>query len=124
MEPIHTKIRLEGARATQSRVVEVSARVNMDGPYLCLPAAVVATLDLPAQGSRIIITVDNDAREYPYVGPVTVQCGEHVCFTGAVEFGDEVVLGTIALHALGLTVDQTQGRLVTAPVPSAPWLRD
>ena len=124
MEPIHTKIRLEGARVTQSRVVEVSALVNTDGPYLFLPATVVTTLDLPAHGTRTVTTADGDAHECPYVGPVTVQCGEHLCFTGAVEFGDEVVLGTIALNALGLTVDQAGERLITAPVPPQPWLRN
>ena len=40
-----------------------------------------------------------------YVGPILLQVGRAKAFTGAIEFGDKVVLGSIALGQLGLKID-------------------
>ena len=111
MEPIYASISLENSCRTQFRAREVRALVKAETLFLCLPTQVVAALELKAYGFRMVNTPGGMRERGRYVGPVTLQWGSHVCFTGAVEFGDEVVLGSMALDALDLNVDPLKRRL-------------
>ena len=111
MEPIHASISLENSCRTQLRVQEVRALVKTEALFLCLPAEVVAALELEAHGFRMVSTSGGIRERCRYVGPITLQWGSHVCFTGAVEFGGEVVLGSLPLDALDLNIDALKRRL-------------
>ena len=108
MEPIHASISLENSCLAQLRMEEVRALVKTEALFLCLPARLVAALGLEAYGSRMVSTSGGISERCRYVGPVTLRWGEHVCFTGAVEFGDEVVLGSMPLD---VNVDAVKRRL-------------
>lgn len=111
MAPIYASISLENSCRTQWRVQEVRALVKTEALFLCLPAPVVAALELEAHGFRTVSMPGGIRERCRYVGPITLQWGSHVCFTGALEFGDEVVLGSMPLDALDIDVDALKQRL-------------
>ncbi len=111
MDQIFATIRLENALNGPVRVVETFARVDTDMPYLCLPATVVAKLELASNDARLVELTDGSRVWCRYVGPIRLQLGQSQAFTGAVELGDEVVLGSIPLSALVLKIDHATGKL-------------
>ena len=116
MRPFYTNIRLENSHDAQPRVLEVRALVDMASFHLCLPAPLVSALGLEGTCFRFLTKADGSRQKCRYVGPVTLQCGSHTCFAGAVEAGEEVVIGTIPLAALGLTLEPATSQLVSVPL--------
>lgn len=113
--PRTVNIRLENALGGPTRIVEVSASADADADYLCLPAAIVRRLGLPSSNTRNVSARHGLVVQCRYVGPVLIQVGRASAYTGAVELGDEVVLGKIALGHLGLKIDPLENDLVADP---------
>ena len=114
MNTTHTKIRLENSCPQTS--LEVRALVDPGVLPLYLPTTVVRTLGLGGEGVRLVKSPDGTWQKCRYVGPVTLQCGTAQGFSGAVEFGDEVVLGSLPLGHLSLKLDPLTMRLTSVPV--------
>lgn len=114
--PKHVVIRLENALGGPARVVEITAVLDAEAHHLQLPSALVRRLNLAVTPDvRTVKTPDGQRSQCRYVGPVLIQAGQARCFAGAVEFGEEVVLGTIPLTHLGLMIDSITGGLVADP---------
>ena len=120
MNTIHTKVRLENSCGTHRRVLEVRALVDPAMLFLCLPAPVIRALSLEGSCFRYVKQSFGPAQKCRYVGPVTLQCGAHQGFSGAVEYGEEVVIGSLPLGQLGLTLDPDTLQLVSVPVRICP----
>jgi clan AA aspartic protease len=112
---IHTKIRLGNPRREGSRAMEVITLVDTASNYLCLPATIVAELGLESDTRRIVTTADGGKHECRYVGPVEVRFADRVCFVGALELGDEVLLGAIALEDMDLVINPSRQTLTVNP---------
>jgi clan AA aspartic protease len=112
---IHAKVRLGNPRREGSRALEVPALVDTGSNYLCLPAATVAELGLEADTTRIVTTADGTNHECRYVGPLEVRFEDRVCYVGALELGDEVLLGAIPMEDMDLVLNPSRQAVTVNP---------
>ena len=110
---IYTKIRIANPRHDIPRDLEVPAMVDSRSELLCLPADIVAELGLEANTTRIAETADGSYHRCRYVGPVRVRFEDRECYVGALELGDEVLLGAVPMEDMDLVVNPRL-RAVTA----------
>ncbi len=100
-----TKIRLANPREESPRDIEVSALVDFGADVMCLPEAVVMELGLQANTTRMAATAGGEFRRCRYVGPVRVRFEDRECYVGALELGDEVLLGAIPMEDMDLVIN-------------------
>ena len=79
------------------------------------PATVVAELGLEGETRRKFTTADGLTHECRYVGPVRVRFEDRVCFVGALELGDEVLLGAIPMEDMDLVVNPRRQAVTVNP---------
>ena len=86
------------------RKVVVQARADTGADFLCLPSEVVLQLNLEGEERRTYSTADGVSHSCRYVGPVKVQFDNRSCYVGALELGNEVLLGAIPMEDMDLVV--------------------
>ena len=112
---VHTKIRLANPPLEESRAMEVTPLVDTGANYLCLPAETVLELGLGANTTRVVTTADGTKHECRYVGPVEVRFKDRVCYAGALELGDEVLLGAIPMEDMDLVINPFRPEVTVNP---------
>ena len=110
---VYTRIHLANPRHNAPSDLEVRAMVDSGADVMCLPPDVVAQLGLEANTTRMATMADGERRRCRYVGPVRVRFEDRECYVGALEMGDEVLLGAIAMEDMDLTINPRL-RMVTA----------
>jgi hypothetical protein len=71
---------------------------------LCIPEHLAIQLYLAELERREVVLPDLHRRSVPYVGPVEVRFRNRRCFTGAMVWGHEVLLGAIAMEDMDLVL--------------------
>lgn len=118
---IRTKIKLANPRHNQPQDLEVSALVDTGADVMCLPAELVLRLGLEADSTRMAATADGSYRPCRYVGPIRVRFEDRTCYVGALELGDEVLLGAIPLEDMDLVVHPKLQQVTPNPAhPNGP----
>lgn len=84
--------------------MEVNALVDTGALHLCVPEHVVLQLDLKELYKREVTTADGKKHLVPYVGPVELTFANRGCFTGALVFGNEVLLGAVPMEDMDLVI--------------------
>ena len=72
-------------------------------------------LKLSAIEEREVITADGSAHLVPYVGPIQVKFENRTCFTGALVFGDTVLMGAVPLEDMDLVIQPREQKLSVNP---------
>ena len=76
---------------------------------------------LRAQASREGITADGKSHVAPYVSPVRILYVGRECVTGALVFGNQVLLGAIPMDDMDLVVDPARQTVTVNPLsPNIP----
>jgi len=104
MGVIRTVIKLSNPLKPDLAANEAVAIVDTGSINLCLPEYLATRLDLKELEKRDILMADGSKITCSYSGPVTIQFEDRGCYTGALIFGDEVILGTIPLEDMDLLV--------------------
>ena len=104
MGVIHSNLVLKNPRRPDLQQMEVSALVDSGAVHLCIPPHVQLQLDLEETTQKEITLVDGTKKFVPYVGPVELRFKNRVGFTGALVFGDEVLLGAIPMEDMDLII--------------------
>ena len=112
---VHTNIRLANPRHDAPADLEIRALVDTGSQVLCLPAKIVTQLGLEASSTRMAGTADGSFRPCRYVGPVRVRFEDRECFVGALELGDEVLLGAIPMEDMDLVVQPHLQAVIANP---------
>lgn len=100
MRTAHVKIRLANALRPDLSPVEVEAVTDLHQPCLQLPARLAARLGLKAVCTRLASEKSGKRIAQPYVGPLQLQLGSQLCYTGAVVNGSKVRIGFTVLSAM------------------------
>jgi clan AA aspartic protease len=101
--------------------VEVSALADTGAVHLCIPEHLAIQLSLGELERREVVVADGQRRSVPYVGPVEVRFGNRRCFTGAMVWGQEVLLGAIPMEDMDLVLrPQRQSMEVNPASPNIP----
>lgn len=112
---VRTKLSLTNPKRSDLAPIEVDALVDTGAMHLCLPQRVSAQLDLEELEHRTVTLADGSTQRVPYAGPVKTTFRNRSCFTGAMVFGDEVLLGAIPMEDMDLVVRPLTNDVVANP---------
>ena len=120
---VYAPISLSNPRETALHALEVDALVDTGAVTLCIPEHISVQLKLLAIEQREVITADGSVHLVPYVGPIQVRFENRTCFTGALVFGDTVLMGAVPLEDMDLVIQPREQKLSVNPrspnIPSA-----
>lgn len=115
---IYADIRLANDAKPELEEISISALADTGALHLCIPEHVALQLQLKTVETREVILADGQPRQVRYVSPVRIEfLGRH-CITGALVFGDQVLLGAIPMEDMDLVIEPA--RLKVSVNPRAP----
>ena len=94
------RILLANAARDDIAPMALDAQIAHDLVEFRLPASVVSALRLRHVSNRRVVLPNGNCVQAAYVEPLQIEAFGAVTWCGAVAFGDEVVLGRLALLAL------------------------
>lgn len=100
----YARVKLANPRRPELAPIEVEAMADTGAVHLCLPQHVALQLQLEEHEKREVTFADGSRALAPYVGPISVSFANRICFTGAMVFGDEPLLGAIPMEDMDLVV--------------------
>ena len=112
---INAEIELSNPRDGEIRPVKVTALVDTGALHLCVPEHIALQLELQELYKREVRTADGKSHLVPYMGPVAIRFDNRGCFTGALVFGDEVLLGAVPMEDMDVLVSPATQSLVVNP---------
>ena len=112
---INAEIELSNARDGEIRPVKVKALVDTGALHLCVPEHIALQLELQELYKREVKTADGKSHLVPYMGPVAVRFDNRGCFTGALVFGDEVLLGAVPMEDMDVLISPATESLIVNP---------
>lgn len=62
-----------------------------------------------------MISVDGKKHQCSYVGPIAVKFENRGCFTGALVFGEEVILGAVPMEDMDIIVSPARQTVIVNP---------
>ena len=120
---VSATIHLSNPREVALRALQVDALVDTGAVTLCIPEHISVQLKLSAIEEREVITAGGSVHLVPYVGPIQVTFENRTCFTGALVFGDTVLMGAVPLEDMDLVIQPREQKLSVNPrspnIPSA-----
>ena len=112
---INAEIELSNPKDGEIRPVKVTALVDTGALHLCVPEHIALQLELQELYKREVRTADGKSHLVPYMGPVAIRFDNRGCFTGALVFGDEVLLGAVPMEDMDVLVSPATQSLVVNP---------
>jgi len=93
----------------------VKSLVDTGSLHLCIPEHVAIQLELEELYKREVTTADGKKHLVPYMGPISTKFENRCCFTGALVFGDEVLLGAVPMEDMDVFVSPAKQALIVNP---------
>jgi len=112
---IHATIELSNPRDKKIRPVSTSSLVDFGALHLCIPEHVAIQLELEELYKREVTTADGRKHLVPYMGPIAVKFENRGCYTGALVFGDEVLLGAVPMEDMDVLISPAKQALIVNP---------
>ena len=112
---IKAHIELANPRDRDIKPLDVKCLVDTGALHLCVPEHVAIQLQLEELYKREVTTDDGKKHLVPYMGPVSIKFKNRGCFTGALVFGDEVLLGTVPMEDMDVLISPAKQALIVNP---------
>lgn len=112
---VQTKIILSNPRNKDLRPIEVKALADTGALHLCIPEHVKIQLELEELDIREVTTADGKKHRCSYVGPIAIKFENRGCFTGALVFGEEVILGAVPMEDMDIIVSPARQTVIVNP---------
>lgn len=112
---IKAEIDLSNPKDRNIRPVKVSSLVDTGSLHLCVPEHIAIQLKLEELYKREVTTADGKKHLVPYMGPVEIRFENRGCFTGALVFGDEVLLGAVPMEDMDVLISPAKQTLIVNP---------
>lgn len=115
---VKVAVRLYNDARADIEEIDANALVDTGAMNLCVPEHVAVQLKLEKRYEREVILADGSRKLVPYVSGVRVETQGRGCVTGALVFGNQVLLGAIPLEDMDMVVHPS--RLTAIPNPENP----
>jgi clan AA aspartic protease len=112
---IHAEIELSNPRDGNIKPVRVNSLVDTGALHLCVPEHIAIQLKLEELYKREVTTADGKKHLVPYMGPIIIKFENRGCFTGALVFGDEVLLGAVPMEDMDVLIPPAKQALIVNP---------
>lgn len=117
----YANLRLANHGRDDLEEIEASALVDTGALHLCIPEHIALQLQLKPLNTREVILADGHSHQVPYVAPVRIEMLGRNCVTGALVFGNQVLLGAIPMEDMDLIVEPARMRVSVNPLaPNIP----
>lgn len=115
MGHVYAQIQLSNPKEVALAPARVRALVDSGATVSCVPESIAVQLQLEEIDRRAVQTADGTTHRCAYVGPLRIDFQNRRCLTGALVFGDDVILGAVAMEDMDVTIDMRQQKLVVPP---------
>ena len=112
---ITANIELSNPRSRQIKSIKTPSLVDTGSLHLCIPEHIAIQLQLDELYKREVTTADGKKHLVPYMGPITVKFENRGCFTGALVFGNEVLLGAVPMEDMDVLISPAKQALIVNP---------
>jgi len=112
---INARIELSNPRDKNIKSIMAKSLVDTGALHLCIPEHIAIQLELEELHKREVTTADGKKDLVPYMGPLSIKFENRGCFTGALVFGDEVLLGAVPMEDMDLLISPAQQALIVNP---------
>lgn len=112
---VRADIVLKNPKEGKLNSISVNALVDTGANWLCIPKHVALQLGLEEQVEREVTLADGAVIKVPYVGPLQIEFENRMSFSGAMVFGDEVLLGAIPMEDMDVVVSPLDRKLTVNP---------
>ncbi len=112
---INAEIELSNPKDGNIRPIKVKSLIDTGSMHLCVPEHIAIQLELEELYKREVTTADGKKHLVPYMGPVSIKFENRACFTGALVFGDEVLLGAVPMEDMDVLVSPSKQALIVNP---------
>jgi clan AA aspartic protease len=118
---VYVDVRLGNDALPDLDEINATALVDSGALHLCIPEHIAVQLKLSAKKPREVQTADGKSHVVPYVSPVKISLLGRECVTGALVFGNQVLLGAIPLEDMDLIFEPSRQRVTVNPTsPNMP----
>lgn len=115
---VYADLRLANDAKPDLEEISVAALVDTGALHLCIPEHIALQLQLKTVEMREVILADGKPYQVPYVSPVRIELLNRHAVTGALVFGNQVLLGAIPMEDMDLIIEPA--RLKVSVNPKAP----
>ena len=115
---IYTELRLANDAKPELEEINATALVDTGALHLCIHEHVALQLQLKTVEMREVILADGKPHQVSYVSPVRIELLNRHAVTGALVFGNQVLLGAIPMEDMDLIIEPA--RLKVSVNPCAP----
>ena len=112
---VYANIVLKNPKEGALRSMNVNALVDTGANWLCIPKHIALQLGLEGQVEREVTLANGEVIKVPYVGPLQIEFENRMSFSGAMVFGDEVLLGAIPMEDMDVLVSPLDQKLMVNP---------
>jgi clan AA aspartic protease len=121
MSIVYTDLRLANHARADLEEINVTALVDTGALHLYIPEHVSVQLQLEPLKAREVQTADGKSHLVDYVAPVRVSLLGRECVTGALVFGNQVLLGAIPMEDMDLIIEPSRQKVSVNPMsPNIP----
>ena len=118
---VYTDVSLGNDARPELEEINVLALVDTGALHLCIPEHVALQLQLSQKQPREVQTADGKSHMVPYVSPVMISLLGRECVTGALVFGNQVLLGAIPMEDMDLVIEPARQKVAVNPLsPNIP----
>ncbi len=112
---VYAQLALHNTRNDALKPMVVNAMVDSGAHWLCIPQHVANQLQLEKLEDREVTLADGKKIMAPYVGPVRIDFENRKTYTGAMVFGNEVLLGAIPMEDMDVLISPLERKLIVNP---------
>ena len=112
---IYANINLSNPYDPKLAPVHVKSLVDKGAMFLCIPEHISIQLKLKEFEKREVTIADGSKKLVPYAGPIKINFENRMCLTGALVFGEQVLLGAIPIEDMDLVIHPAQLKLTVNP---------
>jgi len=95
--------------------LKVKALADTGALHLCIPEHVKIQLELEELDIREVTTADGKRHRCAYVGPIAIKFENRGCFTGALVFGEKIILGAVPMEDMDIIVSPSKQKVIVNP---------
>ncbi len=118
---IYAELRLANDAKSDLEEISVTALVDTGALHLRIPEHAALQLQLKTVEMREVILADGKSHQVPYVSPVRIEFLNRHAVTGALVFGNQVLLGAIPMEDMDLIIEPASLKVSVNPrAPNIP----
>ena len=95
--------------------IKFPSSVDIGIRYLCIPKHIADGFDFIKIGTRDVTIRHNETIRCDYAGSIKITIQNRSCFTGAIIFGEKIIVGSMVKDDLNMQLHPEQRSVISLP---------